>query len=148
MSASRPARGGLALAVLVLALPACAGAAAPAGGAADASALAPRARVEALVGAAACNTDADCRTMAIGAKACGGPEAYIAWSVRTTDEALLAGSVAAYNAAQKTAITREGRVSNCALVTDPGAVCVASGVSAGSCQLRPHPGRQGPASSR
>jgi hypothetical protein len=105
-------------------------------------------RIQALVGAAPCSSDADCRTSDIGAKACGGPEAYIAWSVRTTDEVALGTALAEYNAAQRAAITREGRVSNCALVTDPGAACLPVGAADSACQLRRGSGRAGHPSSR
>jgi hypothetical protein len=93
-------------------------------------------------------SDADCRTSAIGAKACGGPEAYIAWSARSTDEVALNAVLADYNAAQRAAIVREGRVSNCAFVTDPGAACVASGSTGGNCRLRQRPRGHGGQRSR
>jgi hypothetical protein len=118
------------------------------GSSADATPAALRSRIQALVGTAACSTDADCRTSALGAKACGGPEAYIAWSARSTDEAALSRAVADYNAAQQATNLREGRVSNCELVTDPGAVCVATGTAGGSCQLRQRPRGHGGQSSR
>jgi hypothetical protein len=124
------------------------GASAPRASAVEATPTALRARIQALVGVAPCTTDADCRTSAIGAKACGGPEAYIAWSTRLTDEAALGSALAEYSAAQRTAITREGRVSTCEFVTDPGAVCVASGAAGGSCRLRQRAGRSGSPSSR
>ena len=38
------------------------------------------ARIRALVGDAPCGGDADCHTLALGARACGGPEAWLAWS--------------------------------------------------------------------
>jgi hypothetical protein len=60
------------------ALPMGAGASAPTPGAAEALLPAQRMRVQSLVGAAACSSDADGRTSAIGAKACSGPEAYMA----------------------------------------------------------------------
>lgn len=130
----------------LLALPLSGCATAPAGSASDATAA--RARVQALVGDARCSTDADCRTSAIGAKACGGPAAYIAWSIRSTDEAALDSAVAEYNAMQRAENLREGRISNCALVTDPGAFCVAISPAGGRCELRQRSGRPGNASSR
>jgi len=123
-------------------------ASAPPGRSADANSAALRSRIQALVGTAACSTDADCRTSAIGAKACGGPEAYIAWSAPITDEAALGSALAEYTAAQRAANLREGRVSNCEFVTDPGAVCVASGSDGGSCRLRQRPRGHGGQSSR
>ncbi len=61
----------------------CAAADAPAG------AEAPMEKIRALIGDAACDSDAQCRTIAIGAKACGGPEAYLAWSTKRTDATAL-----------------------------------------------------------
>lgn len=138
--------GALGLSAL-MALPG-ARASAPSGGSVDTTPAAQRGGIQALIGTAACSTDADCRTSPIGAKACGGPEAYIAWSVRVTDEAALGSALAGYGTAQQAAIARDGRVSNCEFVTDPGAVCVATGTTGGTCQLRQRPRGQGGPSSR
>lgn len=86
-----------------------------------------RAQVQQLIGEAVCKTDADCRTVAIGNKACGGPEAYLAWSARQTDPRLLAAAAERY-ARERTAWNRQsGMMSNCAVVTDPGARCETPG---------------------
>lgn len=83
-----------------------------------------------LIGPAACKTNEQCRTVPVGAKACGGPTGYMAWSTQGTD----AGAVAALAKRQSEAHRREveasGMRSNCSLVVDPGAACVA-----GQCQL-------------
>jgi hypothetical protein len=139
---ARWARWALAASVV---LPAAASATGPAGNAAPAAL---RERIQALVGPAACSSDADCRSSALGTKACGGPEAYIAWSVRGTDEAALTAALSDYAAAQQAAIVRDGRMSNCAFVTDPGAVCVAPPGGASACQLRQRTGRPGQAGTR
>jgi len=98
--------------------------------------------LRALIGPAACSMSAQCRTVAIGAKACGGPSAYLAWSTEGTDAARLA-DLAARQAAAHRRENEAGRlVSNCAMVNDPGAACVA-----GRCQLAP-PGPTAPPSSR
>jgi len=81
------------------------------------------AAVTTLIGDAACSDDSQCRTVAIGAKACGGPEAYLAWSVLRTDAQALDAAAAAYNRARASEQAQSGRVSNCALVADPGASC-------------------------
>src|ERR1043166_7657501 len=36
--------------------------------------------VQALIGDARCSADTQCATIGVGAKACGGPDAYVAWS--------------------------------------------------------------------
>lgn len=93
--------------------------------AADASLAAPWNAVLDEVGAAACSSSAECRSMPVGAKACGGPERYLAWSIRSSDEARLRERVAAYNAARQADNEKNGRISNCMMLMDPGASCEA-----------------------
>lgn len=101
--------------------------------------------VEQLIGTAACSTDADCRTIALGEKACGGPMLYRAWSSRHTDAQALTSAASRYTATQRARTEASGMASNCARVDDPGARCVtpiaddASAASArraiGRCEL-------------
>ncbi|MCE4539128.1 hypothetical protein LXT12_17900 [Pelomonas sp. P7] len=86
--------------------------------------------LQALIGPAACTSDSQCRTQAVGAKACGGPAGYVAWSVQGTDARALAELAARQSAAQRRELEASGLRSNCAVATDPGAACVA-----GRCQL-------------
>jgi hypothetical protein len=102
---------------------------------APASAPDPLAPVRALIGDAACSGDEQCHTIAVGAKACGGPEAYLAWSTQRTEEKALEAAAAAYSSRRLDIVARGGRVSNCALTVDPGASCQPAG-AARSCQLR------------
>ena len=110
-----------------------------------------RAALQQVIGNAACDTDYQCRTVAIGNRACGGPEAYLAWSTRQTDPAALQDAAARYNTTQAAAKPPGGQVSTCEFLSDPGAVCVpaaavpaaaATDTAANRCQLRP---RHGPA---
>jgi hypothetical protein len=107
------------------------------------------AAIHALVGDAACDSDAVCRSMAIGAKACGGPEGYFAWSTQRSDATRLAAAVASYNQGRVTDNMRDNRVSNCAMVMDPGVACLPTGTAGGparQCQLQPRrPGLASPA---
>ena len=107
------------------------------------------ASLQQVIGSAVCDTDAQCRTVAIGNRACGGPEAYLAWSTRQTDPAAVLEAAARYNATQAAANPPGGRVSTCEFLSDPGAVCAAApptaaatDTAANRCQLRP---RRGPA---
>jgi hypothetical protein len=96
----------------------------------------PAATLEQLIGQARCDNPSQCRTIGVGAKACGGPAAYRAWSTRDTDEAALRAWVEQDARAQREALARAGRRSDCALTPDPGAVCKArdpDGVK--TCQL-------------
>lgn len=104
-----------------------------------------------MIGDAACSIDAQCRTVAVGAKSCGGPEAYLAWSLQRSDPLQLQRAAEAYNQAQSAAALGDGRVSNCQFVDDPGAVCrpaSGDGAAVGSCQLRPRSLAPGPTTSR
>lgn len=90
--------------------------------------------LRALIGPAACSADAQCRTVAVGAKACGGPAGYLAWSIEGTDAARVTDLAARQSQAQRREVQTHGLRSNCAVVTDPGAVCLAS-----RCQLATAP---------
>jgi hypothetical protein len=82
-------------------------------------------QIESLIGDAACEGAAQCRTIAVGAKPCGGPERYMAWSTARTDEQQLKDAVAKH-AAQRRADNQASRMSsNCMMVTNPGASCSA-----------------------
>lgn len=87
--------------------------------------------MRALIGPARCRADSDCRTLAVGAKACGGPGAYWAWSTVDTDGRRLASLAQRQAEAAANETVRAGLLSNCSVVTDPGARC-----DAGRCVLR------------
>jgi hypothetical protein len=89
------------------------------------------ARIETARGDAACDSDAQCHTIGIGAKACGGPEGYQAWSSKDDDGARLRALVAEHAAARRADDSKSGMMSTCSMVPDPGAAC-----SAGRCVLR------------
>jgi hypothetical protein len=89
------------------------------------------ARIEAERGDAACDTDAQCHTIGVGSKACGGPERYLAWSSRNGDGTRLRALVAEHAAARRADDAKAGMMSTCSVVPDPGATC-----SAGHCVLR------------
>lgn len=85
-------------------------------------------QITAEIGTAACDTSAQCKTLAVGSKACGGPERYIAYSTKHSDGAKLARLAADDSAAKKARDTSNGMVSTCSMVVDPGAAC-----NAGRC---------------
>lgn len=122
----RVALAGAALTVL-LTLSGCATATEPAAAPAPAQL---RQDLQTLIGEPRCDSDAQCRTVGVGQKACGGPTRYLAWSTQTTDRARLEAAAARLVAADKAANEKSGRVSNCMAVVDPGAVCRAN-----RCQL-------------
>jgi hypothetical protein len=117
-------RGGL-IGALALLLGACASA--PVQSADRAASLLPR--IEQAIGTPSCQQDSDCRTLPIGQKSCGGPEAYLPWSVQTvpTPERQKALSDLARQHAQARSAAHQasGMMSNCSVLPDPGASCKA-----------------------
>jgi hypothetical protein len=89
------------------------------------------ARIRAEVGDAACSSDAQCRTLPIGAKACGGPASWMAWSTANADAGKLQDWSAELAALQRRRFAAGGIMSTCSIVPDPGATC-----QAGHCVLR------------
>lgn len=90
------------------------------------------AQIRALIGTAACTDNSQCRTIGIGARACGGPQAYLAWSATHTDGAELAALAEKFKLEREAANAASGELSNCQFFPDPGASC-----RAGICQLNP-----------
>ena len=88
------------------------------------------ARIEAEVGDAACTSSAQCRTLPIGAKACGGPARWMAWSTTTGRADQLLAWSAQLADLQRRRFEATGMMSTCSIVPDPGAVC-----QAGRCVL-------------
>lgn len=111
-------------------------AAGPGGGAAGAAADA-SARLAALVGDAACSADAQCATVAVGQKACGGPERYVAWSRQRSEATSI--EAAAKATRERPAPFPKDALSTCSVVTDPGATCAPADPRGGAgraCRLR------------
>src|SRR5450830_701 len=79
-----------------------------------------------------CAAQAQCRTVAVGARPCGGPEGFIAYSVAGADISEAVQAKAAQLTRARTAeLARRGDAASiCTVVTDPGAICAAA-----SCQL-------------
>ena len=94
--------------------------------AAEGSGPALRERVQRLIGRAACDSDAQCCTLPLGVRACGGPEAYVAWSLQGTDAPALRRAAERYGQWQSLQQERGGAMSICMMETDPGAVCASA----------------------
>lgn len=89
-----------------------------------------REALTAAIGNAACSEALQCRTVPIGHQACGGPEAWLAWSSAAGKGPQIDELAANHRAARRTMVERLGLQSTCAVVPDPGAQC-----RAGRCQL-------------
>ena len=90
---------------------------------ADEAALLAKLRIE--IGDARCSNDGQCRSLAIGHKACGGPQQWWAWSTTTARVERLQAWADALAELQKQRQEASGMASNCLYVADPGAVCQA-----------------------
>jgi hypothetical protein len=90
------------------------------------------ARIRALIGTPSCSEDSQCRSLAVGQRACGGPESYLAYSTARSSEAELRALGAIYQAERRKANAEAGVASDCSFRPDPGAVC-----RAGACVLGP-----------
>ncbi len=99
--------------------------------AAPASAKDLPAQMRALIGAAACTDSAQCKTVPLGARACGGPESYLAYSTAATAAAPLQALAERYTQQRRAEQAAAGMMSTCQMMVDPGAQC-----RAGTCQLR------------
>jgi hypothetical protein len=87
-------------------------------------------RIRALVGIPSCSADAQCKTLALGAQPCGGPEGYLAFSSTRTPEADLRALADVYRSERHAANSRSGMMSDCRVRPEPGTVC-----RAGACTL-------------
>ena len=96
-------------------------------------------QIEQLIGGAACSNASECRVIGVGALACGGPEAYRAWSITQTDARTLEEAVARDAAIRREEIARAGMLSTCAVKPVPGVTCARTPerVGAGRCVLTP-----------
>lgn len=84
--------------------------------------------LEQALGDGACDSAAQCHTVAIGHKACGGPERYATWSSKTADAKRVALLARQHANARRAEDQGKGAISTCSAVRDPGATC-----SAGRC---------------
>jgi len=130
----RPLNTALPLLLAALVASACAGpAAAPSQAASTAERDRAWADVQALVGDATCQADEQCHAVGVGARACGGPARYIAWSSRVTDGDKLEAAVRHHAELERAALRADGRVSDCRVLPQPLAQCrPVSGAVAGA----------------
>lgn len=94
-------------------------------------------QIEDLIGAAACRSDAECRVIGVGAKACGGAQSYRAWSTTATDAQTLQERVDRYTTAHAAELRRSGVRSTCDITPVPAVFCKAdpNGDGSGRCTL-------------
>jgi hypothetical protein len=96
----------------------------PAAAASSGDLAAVHAQLEALLGkASACSADTECRSVATGAKACGGPTGYRAYSATRADPAQVAALAQREHDLGMAQARQSGGVSACFMLADPGAHC-------------------------
>lgn len=87
-------------------------------------------QIHALIGKAECSSDNQCQVLPVGARACGGPASYLAWSSSATDGARLQALAERHKAEQQADNMATGRISTCIAIAPPAVAC-----RAGTCQL-------------
>ena len=77
-----------------------------------------------------CRENSDCATVGVGARACGGPEQYLAYAVRETSEPALRKATQNFAQRRRKQLEERGEMSTCELLPDPGARCTPAGLCA------------------
>jgi hypothetical protein len=99
-------------------------AATPVAGAASADHASVQARLDStLDGASACTVDTECHSVAVGAKACGGPTGYRAYSSKTVSTTSVEALAQQERDLAAQAARDSHQVSPCFVLADPGARC-------------------------
>ena len=83
-----------------------------------------------------CRENADCATVGVGARSCGGPEQYLAYAVNDTPVAALQQALQHHARLRRKQLEARGEMSTCELLPEPGAQCT----PAGQCALLPQRG--------
>lgn len=79
--------------------------------------------IKALIGTAHCDTQNQCDAIAIGHKACGGPQAYLTYSTREIDVKQLVELATKHRALNQRYNQLTGMMSDCMLVSKPVVTC-------------------------
>lgn len=82
------------------------------------------AEIKTMIGEAKASDVQQCRKVAFGYKACGGPASYLIYSLQGLDEQVLLQKVSEYNALAKSEAQRLGLMSDCSMVLEPSVVLV------------------------
>lgn len=90
------------------------------------------AEIKTIIGDAKASDVQQCRKVAFGYKACGGPSSYLIYSVQGVDEAALLEKVQQYNALAEAETNRLGLMSDCSMVLEPSVTLVGGVCKAGA----------------
>ncbi|WP_022979453.1 hypothetical protein [Ideonella sp. B508-1] len=83
----------------------------------------PLLQLQELTSAPRCSADMHCRSLPVGARACGGPSRYLVWSTLVNREDELKALAAQVTEQEKARNAASGRMSTCEVLADPGARC-------------------------
>ena len=83
-----------------------------------------RREITELIGDARCQNLVNCRVMGLGARPCGGPEEYVAYSIWRTRRDDLEAKVDAYTFLREEAVRTQGKQGSCEALPEPNAACV------------------------
>lgn len=72
----------------------------------------------------ACQGERICGTIAFGSKPCGGPWKYLIYSLTSAEVEVLREKVEDYNVLEAEVNKREGKISDCVVVTPPAVTCL------------------------
>jgi len=76
-------------------------------------------QIRSMVGIARADSIDQCRMIAVGKRACGGPEYYIAYSLQVTDESALKQLVSEYTKLRIEHIQETGEMGTCEVIPEP-----------------------------
>lgn len=94
-------------------------------------------RIRLLIGDAACTSASQCQVLPVGARPCGGPDSFLAWSTQRTDAAALMALAKAHAVQRQREDDKSGRQSTCEVLPTPLASCLfAEAGQAGRCTLQ------------
>jgi hypothetical protein len=82
--------------------------------------------IDKAIGTPTCTTDAQCRSLPLGERACGGPDSFRPYSIKTAQTAQLEKLAQQHAAERRAANKASGRMGICQVLPDPGARCQAS----------------------
>jgi hypothetical protein len=88
-------------------------------------------QAKALVKTDGCSSAAECRTAAVGSRACGGPRYYLVYCSKTTDSAALFGRLTAVASAERAYNQHYNIVSTCEFRMPPTVA-----INGASCQAK------------
>jgi len=85
-----------------------------------------RNEITAAIGEARCRNLVNCRVVGLGARPCGGPEEYVAYSIWSTDREQISILVSEYNLLKEDLMHDSDQAGSCEVLQEPGVDCIRS----------------------